>query len=118
MALISATVSGTVLLSEAAPEAPGAVARIFVEEVSRADAAATIVARLEIPGAVLRAAGGTLPFSLAVERIDPAKRYAVRIHIDADGDGRIGAGDHVSTESYPVITQGADTHVEVRVGRI
>jgi uncharacterized lipoprotein YbaY len=118
MALIRATITGSVLLSEAAPETPGAVARIFVEEVSRADAPAATVARLEVPGAVLRAAGGTLPFSMAVEGIDPAKRYAVRVHIDADGDGRIGVGDHVSTESYPVVTQGAPTHVKVRVGRI
>ena len=118
MALIGATVSGSVVFSDAAPETPGAVAHILVEEVTRADAPATPAARMTISSVALRATGHNLPFSLAIDGIDPAKRYALRVHVDANGDGQVGAGDHVSTRSYPVVTQGAPSHVQVRVHRI
>jgi uncharacterized lipoprotein YbaY len=118
MSLVSAVISGLAIFSDAAPEVSGAVARILVEEVSRADAPASLVAQMEIPGPILRPEQGALPFSLRVEGIDPQKHYAVRIHIDVDRDGQVSRGDHISTESHPVVTYGAPTHVQVRVRRI
>ncbi len=118
MNLVSAVVSGLAMFSDAAPEVSGAVARILVEEVSRADAPASLVAQMEIPDPILQPGQNSLPFSVRIDGIDPQKHYAVRVHIDVDRDGQISRGDHISTESHPVVTQGAPTHVQVRVRRI
>ena len=38
--------------------------------------------------------------------VDFRQRYAVSVHIDLDNDGKIGLGDLINMESYPVITHG------------
>jgi uncharacterized lipoprotein YbaY len=38
--------------------------------------------------------------------VDFRLRYAVSVHIDLDNDGKIGLGDLINMESYPVITHG------------
>jgi len=103
-------------LRDAAPR-PGSL-RIKVEDVSRADAAARIVAELVIPLEQAPAAGATVPFSFTVSEINDSARYCVRAHIDCDNSGQIDAGDLISTQSYPVLTQGNRDNVDIEVQAI
>jgi len=85
---------------------------VQLQDVSRADAAATVLAEQVIDGA----SGPPYAFSLSY---DPATivdtgRYAVRAQIK-DGDQVL----FTSTQSYPVITQGKPTsEIEIRVMRV
>jgi hypothetical protein len=110
-------VNGTVMFAQALPPV-GAVVHVLVEEVTRADAAATVAARLDTPLSAAMASGRSLAFSLPVPNVDAAKRYTVRVHVDRSGNGRIEAGDQISTRSYPVLTQGAPPDATVAVTTI
>ena len=117
MALISATVSATVLLSKRRRKLPAPL-----RASSSKRSAAPMRLRPSWRGWRSRRGApgrGRHLALLAGGRADRSRQALCGAHPHRrNGNGRIGAGDHVSTESYPVITQGADTHVEVRVGRI
>lgn len=99
-------------------DAHAATVRVLVEDVTLADARATVVAettiRLEHP----LAAGQALPFALDVPVEGDAQGLNVRAHVDFSGDGTIASGDRVSTQAHPVLTRGAPDSVEVVVERI
>lgn len=107
----TATVTGNVLyLDRTALPRPGALL-ITLQDVSRADAPAIILARQEID--IIDDSAPPFPFTLVYEpaRLDPRGRYVVRAEIrDAGGDLRF-----TTTESYPVITQGAPRVIDVTV---
>lgn len=105
-------VTGRIVFADAA-RALGSVVHVLVEEVTRADAASTVAARLDLPVGATLPADRALPFAVPVPDVDPAKRYAVRIHVDRSGDGRIASGDQISTQSHPVLTQGSPGHADV-----
>jgi putative lipoprotein len=102
-------VTGTVAYRERMALPPNATVRVLLEDVSVADAPATVVAEQiirperEVP----------VPFELRPERgaIDPRRRYAVRAEI-ADADGRL---RWTTTEAYPAVTQGAPGEIDVVV---
>jgi uncharacterized lipoprotein YbaY len=104
-------VTGTIRLSEPAPAARAASTIVQLLDVTYADESSRIVAEQ-----ILEGAGGE--FSLAPASIDPQGYYTVFVHVDLDGDGRISAGDYVSTESCPVLTFGHPNEVSVTVHRV
>lgn len=106
------TISGRVRLREAIGK-PGATLRVTLEDVSRADAAATLVAEAILPIARPLDAGVELPFALAVPEVDDHARYNVRVHIDLTGSGDITVGDRISTAAHPVLTQGNPDDVTI-----
>jgi hypothetical protein len=106
---------GTVKFEQDLPAAGGTVMHVLVEAVPHADAAATIVARLDLPLGNAVPMGAVLPFSLPVRRVDTAGRYEVRVHVDRSGTGRVARGDHLSTRSCPVLTQGWPDVAELAV---
>lgn len=91
--MVAGLARGIVALPEGAR---GGTLRITVEETSRADAPATVVARLAVtpPGEGPAAFAVPLPDGL------PPGDYTVRAHLDMSGDGRVAAGDLVSTASH------------------
>ncbi|WP_410793549.1 YbaY family lipoprotein [Kribbella sp. C-35] len=96
-------------------EASRVVAR--VEEVSRADAPAVVVAEQVQEHVVLpRDDWGSLPFAidLRAASIDPRLRYSVRVHVDVSGTASVTSDDFVSTSSYPVEFDAGELAVEVR----
>jgi copper homeostasis protein (lipoprotein) len=109
LALVSAqrsTLSGTVAYRERIALPPTAALEVTLEDVSRADAASTIVARVRVdaPGQV------PIPFDLpyASGDIDAAHRYAVRARI-VDGERVI----FTSTDATLVLTQGHPSRVSL-----
>lgn len=107
-------VRGHVTVPEELPAGAGKV-RVRVEDVSRIDAAAVVVAAADLPIDAPLAPGAAVPFELEVGDVDPRSRYSVRVHVDRNATGNVTPGDLVSTETYPVLTQGASNDVEVRV---
>jgi uncharacterized lipoprotein YbaY len=113
----SRMLTGRVRLGGALPAGP-AVLRVIVEDVSRIDAAAPVVAQWVTPLLGPLAAGADIPFALSVNDVDEGVRYNVRVHIDTSGSGDVTPGDLVSTAAYPVLTGGAPATVTVEVRTI
>jgi len=113
------TISGQIRFDESAPPFRNATIRVVLEDVSRADAPAREVARLEIPSHSHAPGDPPLDFSLeAPSPLDPHARYEVRVHVDLGRRGQKKAGDQITMQSYPVATQGYPSTVSVDVRRI
>ena len=56
-----------------------------------------------------------IPFELYGKIANRQASYAISVHVDMDGDGKIGLGDYINTESYPVLTHGYPNHVTVKM---
>ena len=112
----SRTVSVSVVFAE--PIEAGATARVVVEDTTRADARASVVAEVVAPVTEPREAGQHMTFELTVPDVDERARYDVRAHVDRTGSGVVSTGDRITTQAYPVLTQGADDHAEVTVREI
>lgn len=93
--------NGTVTYRERIALAPGSVVRVRVEDVSRADVPATVVAEEEIRPTTQVPIPFALPYNPSRVRLD--RRYAVRAEI-RDADGRL---RWTTTAGTPVFTQGA-----------
>lgn len=92
--------------------------RVKVEDVSRLDAAAVAIAETVLPLAAGAAAGADIAFSITVPATDERATYVVRAHVDTSGSGDISAGDLVSSQAYPVLTQGHPDRVVVEARKI
>jgi uncharacterized lipoprotein YbaY len=110
------TVRGEIVLPVTGVTAQRGDVIVTVEDVSRADAPAQVVAQTRQPGVAL-GGGATLPFEVEVPAslIDERRSYAVRVHIDTTGSGQVERGDLISTESYPILTRSYGTDVRIRV---
>jgi uncharacterized lipoprotein YbaY len=102
------TVRGTLALPPGTPETAATV-RISVEDVTRADASATVVGEQVLREVSLR----DLRFEVSVSDVDPAARYTVRVRAElADG------GVLLTTQSVPVLTRGAPDAAIAPVTRV
>jgi putative lipoprotein len=98
---------------------PKADVGVFVEDVSRADAPAVVLAEHHARKVAL-SPGGVLTVDVEVpgDAVDPRRSYAVRAHLAASRSGEIEKGDLVSTQHHPVLTQGHGREVRVPVKRV
>jgi uncharacterized lipoprotein YbaY len=106
------------------PEAPephgSATVYVRVEDVTEADAPAATVAEEVLRAVELPAGGGTLHAVVRIpeDRVQQNARYSVRVHVDADGDGKVSGGDWISTQSHPVLTRGQPRSATVPLKRV
>lgn len=113
------TVSGEILFPEDTPSFSGATAFVQVEDVSRADAPASVLAEQTIQNvSCSKGLTAKLAFRLEVPRFEPRAHLNVRVHVDLDGDQQVSRGDYISMESYPVLTYGYPSRVRVRVRQV
>jgi uncharacterized lipoprotein YbaY len=103
-------VSGTAVYGEGLALPPGVVFEASLEDVSRMDVAADIVASFRIEDAGNPPYSFVLAFSPA--RIVPSRRYAVRARVTLAGRLLF-----TSDRAYPVITNGSPTTVEIALKR-
>lgn len=101
-----AEVRATAVLPPDAPRTTAARVVAEVRDVSLADAPSVVVGEAVRVGAPL-APGGRLSFTIPVADVEPRRSYAVRVHVDTDGDGEVSPGDLLSTRAHPVLTGGA-----------
>lgn len=96
-----------------------ATLRVYLENVSLADASSDVVASYErrkvnYPGSNRT----TLSFEIAVNELDENESYAIRVHVDLKGDGSVSKGDFISMQSYPVATFGYPNEISVLVKQV
>ena len=122
---VAPLVTGQVVIAAAAPAFRGAIAHVYLEDVSYVDAAAVVVAEAVIPDVRHEPIGNgahdtvlpfTLPATPGATTIDPRNDYAVRVWVDRDGDGQQGPGDLYSDQSYRVLTRGFGRTVTITIG--
>lgn len=95
-----AAVTGTIIFPAGLPAGAPATVVARIEDVSRADAPATVLSSVTLSGATIPPPPGEqVVFSIPVPDYDPRMRYSVRVHVDRDGDGQVTVGDLVSTSS-------------------
>jgi len=110
---------GHVVFDDSAASFTGATLYVSLQDTSLADADAVTVAEQITKGVAYDAgARNTLPFALGGMIPDERAHYTVRVLVDLDGDGRVGHGDFVNVESYPVLTWGHTHEVSIRVERV
>jgi putative lipoprotein len=104
------SIHGTASYRERIPLPPSATFEATLEDVSRADAPADVLARTRLSPA----GNPPIRFEIAVDlaRISPDRRYAVRARI-VDGDRLMFTSD----ASHPVLTQGHGTTAAIMLRR-
>lgn len=115
------TVRGILELGQVDPPAGPVHVRVRIEDVTRADAASTVLASVEFDTSLTGEGGATeVAFEVPVDtdRIDERHVYVVRAHVDVSGSGQVRSGDYLTTQSYPVLTQGAGDDIRVGLRRI
>ena len=119
MPVTQAALTVQVVFDAGAPAFQAGTLYGYVEDVSRADAAAKSLGSFVLPD-VSHAAGESAgpEFTLEVGVPDPNAQLAVRVHIDLTGNGRYSRGDFITMESYPVLTRGHPSLVTVRLRQI
>jgi uncharacterized lipoprotein YbaY len=112
-------VSGRIHISPGKKNFGDAVAHVYLEDISRADAAAAVIAETEIRS--LRPQSEekmTIPFELKISdssTIDPKGRYRVRVWINVNGDGKQSGEDFYTDRIYPVLTGGHGNFVDITI---
>jgi uncharacterized lipoprotein YbaY len=92
---------------------PGARVRVALEDVTLADASARPMATADFPAP--SPAGLLGPFELDADLAPGGAEYALRVHVDQVGDGRVVPGDLVSTIRQSVPTSSGTHELEVPV---
>jgi len=106
-------VQGSVMLPDRTPLEPGTLVLIRLQDVSRADAPAVLLAERRIEAGDYRQAPFVFDFGIAPERIDPRGRYTVSARIEREGRLLF-----VSDTAYPVLTQGASDTARLLLRRV
>ncbi|MCU0514838.1 MAG: YbaY family lipoprotein [Anaerolineae bacterium] len=109
-------VQGDIVLPPETPALVGATVRVFLEDVSRLDAPAPLIA--EHVEHNVTYSGAALPFKLYGELPHLEHHYSVRVHISLHDGTDILPGDFLSTDSYPVLTHGHGRQLSVKVIRL
>ena len=112
-------VSGEIILGEEVQPFSSGTVYVRLEDVSRVDALSKTVAE-QVLHNVSHQAGhrSQLSIELRGTTLDEQASYAVRVHVDVDGDGQVSRGDYINIESYPVLTFGYPNRVTVRVREV
>lgn len=110
---------GEVVFDALTPAFAGATLFVTLRDTTELDIPSAVVAS-EIVRDVSYdpAAGHGLDFTLRGSIPDDKAVYTLEVLVDLDGDGRIGRGDYINKESYPVLTHGRLHEVCVRVARV
>jgi uncharacterized lipoprotein YbaY len=105
-----------VVLPPDAVIAPGARLHIAIEDVSLADAPARPVAVADFPAAPADATMG--PFELDASLAPGARHYALRVHLDQSGDGRVTPGDFVNPARHSVSPGAPEREFDVALTQV
>jgi len=106
-------VQGSVMLPDRAPLEPGTLVVIRLQDASRVDVPAMVLAERRIEAGDQRQAPFLFNFGVEPERIDPRGRYTVSARIERDGRLL-----YASDTAYPVLTQGAGDVARLLLRRV
>jgi len=103
----SREVTGSVIIGAELDSFSNASLRVLLEDVTLQDVSAEIVAETVV--AHVDHAAGIIDrhaFRLTAAKVDERASYAVRAHVDLNGNREVDIGDSITMESYPVLTFG------------
>jgi len=113
-------VTGRVLITTRVSAFAGATMHVYLEDVSNADSGAVLMAEcsvLDIRHTPSRREETSIPFALHTTPesapIDALHSYSVRVWVDCDSDGKQGANDLYSDQSYRVLSRGFGNTVTI-----
>jgi uncharacterized lipoprotein YbaY len=117
--IMSVLLSGEIDFAEPPALPPKATIYVRLLDTSMADAPAVLIAEQVLRGSVEEAnRTGKVRFQLQGETISTSRQYTVGVLVDVDGDGRVGPGDFINTQSYPVLTAGYPREISIQVTRV
>jgi uncharacterized lipoprotein YbaY len=116
---LETTIKGEIKFEDPALSFINATMHVYLENVSVVDASSEVVGFYErknvsFPDNKSR----TLSFDITGRDLDVRESYAIRAHIDINGDGSISKGDFISMQSYPVATFGHPRHISILVRQV
>jgi uncharacterized lipoprotein YbaY len=111
-------VTGVIEFQDVQEPVHDATVYVRVQDVGLADAAAKTVAEEVIRNVNIVPGGAPLSFNVRGIRPTANARYAVRVHADVSGNGRVTPGDYVSTQSYPVNLSEQPAKVDIVTRRV
>jgi uncharacterized lipoprotein YbaY len=112
-------VTGTIVFEEQVAAFAGATLMVRLEDVSHADAPATVFAEhVELHVSFDPRRTSELKFELDGPEPDPRAQYVLQVHVDVDGDGVVSLGDFINMQSYPVLTFGHPRRVTILVRQV
>lgn len=109
---------GRVVLPAGAEPFAGAVVTVAVEDVTYADAPARVLARRVMEGVSWEGEAAGIAFELRVPKLEERSRYALRVHVDVDGDGKVSLGDYLNMERVRVEPGAGRGEIEAPVRRV
>lgn len=107
------TVAGQIVFPENAPKQQARTVSVEVHDMGLADAPSKILARTQLKN-VRVGPNGRLKFKVSVPELQRGMQ-AFRVHVDWDGDGRVSAGDLLTTQVITVPAAGETAPVDVPV---
>lgn len=112
-------IKGEITFDKEAPSFTGATLYVYLENVSIIDTASEVVGDyIKWDVNVNPETSDNLPFEIAYQNLDPRDRFAIRVHIDIDKDGKVSKGDFINVQSYPVITFGYPKEISIMVRQV
>lgn len=109
-------VKGIIVLDEHIKSFSGATVHILLKDVSLQDAPSKLIAEQTIKNVSHNNIDQQkIEFVIYGDIVDTQADYSIRVHIDADNDGRISKGDFVTVQRYPVLTHGHPDNLLVTV---
>lgn len=94
-------------------------AYVHLLDVGAADAPSRIIAEQVLTDISQKASSGqSISFVLYGVIPDERGSYAISVHVDMDGDGKISRGDFINMQNYPVLTFGYPNRVLVLVKKV
>ncbi|HOZ96916.1 MAG TPA: YbaY family lipoprotein [Niabella sp.] len=112
-------ICGNIHLEKETPSFSDATLYVYLENETYADADSMIMATYKTTGVRYHSKiRNSFPFEIVCKDINPSDRYAIRVHIDIDRDGKVSRGDFINKQSYPVITFGYPNEISIIVHQI
>jgi hypothetical protein len=116
------TLRGRILFGDDACAAPHADVILRVEDTTYADAHARTLDTIVRAHVTIDGPGAVVPFTCdlgpSLSAAPPGRRLTLRVVVDLDGDGRLGAGDYVNTIAIPLAQVDAAVMLDVPVRRL
>ncbi len=113
-----AELRGEIRLAAVPRPVVGGTLVIQLADVSRADAAAEVVAEMTLTGVSLGSVDDRVGFALQVPELDPGRTYTIEAHLDADGSGDVSLGDYRTMEHFGVTPESLGGVQKIRLRRV
>lgn len=112
-------VTGSIIFPQELSSFFGATAKVYLEDVSLADAPSKIITKQVIPNiSHNKGTENQIEFTLFGEIPNPCAKYSISVQVTLYEDESIHQGDYINMKSYPVLTFENPNYISVLVQEI